>query len=105
MTNFVEMVKGYGFEGVGDEGFRLETVIFGGALGSLYAILQFIFAPIWGRLSDRVGAPKVAFTNLRWNMPGLWVVDHRRQFLGFGSFSYNRWNCQWQSIRRYCIHC
>ena len=22
---------------------------FGGALGSLYAILQFVFAPIWGR--------------------------------------------------------
>src|SRR6056300_293322 len=55
VTSFVEMVKGYGFEGVDGEGFRLETVIFGGALGSLYAILQFVFAPIWGRFSDRVG--------------------------------------------------
>lgn len=33
----------------------MATVLFGGVLGSLYSILQFIFAPIWGRLSDRVG--------------------------------------------------
>ena len=31
------------------------TVLFGGFLGSLYSILQFVFAPIWGRLSDRHG--------------------------------------------------
>ena len=31
------------------------TVLFGGILGSLYSILQFLFAPMWGRLSDRVG--------------------------------------------------
>ncbi len=31
------------------------TVLFGGVLGSLYSVLQFIFAPIWGRLSDRTG--------------------------------------------------
>lgn len=30
-------------------------VLFGGILGSLYAILQFLFAPIWGALSDRKG--------------------------------------------------
>lgn len=28
---------------------------FGGALGSIYALLQFFFAPIWGSLSDRYG--------------------------------------------------
>lgn len=30
-------------------------VLFGGVLGSLYALLQFIFAPIWGGISDRMG--------------------------------------------------
>ena len=76
VTSFVEMVKGYGFEGVGDEGFRLETVIFGGALGSLYAILQFIFAPIWGRLSDRVGRRRVLLLTLGGTCLGygLWIV-------------------------------
>lgn len=30
-------------------------VLFGGVLGSLYAVLQFLCAPVWGSLSDRVG--------------------------------------------------
>ena len=29
--------------------------LFGGVLGSLYALLQFLFAPVWGGLSDRIG--------------------------------------------------
>ncbi len=29
--------------------------LFGGILGSLYSLLQFLFAPVWGRLSDRRG--------------------------------------------------
>ncbi len=33
----------------------LVTVLFGGFLGSLYSILQFIAAPFWGGLSDRIG--------------------------------------------------
>jgi MFS family permease len=37
----------------------LTAVLFGGALGSLYSILQFIFAPIWGAYSDRVGRRRV----------------------------------------------
>jgi MFS family permease len=35
------------------------AVLFGGVLGSLYAFLQFVFAPIWGSLSDRVGRRSV----------------------------------------------
>ncbi len=31
------------------------VVLFGGILGSLYSILQFLFAPLWGALSDRIG--------------------------------------------------
>lgn len=39
----------------GDAARFAATVLFGGLLGSLYSILQFIFAPIWGVLSDRHG--------------------------------------------------
>ncbi len=75
VTAFVELVKGYGFEGVDGEGFRLETVIFGGALGSLYAILQFVFAPIWGRFSDRIGRRPVLLLTLGGTCLGygLWI--------------------------------
>ncbi len=43
---------------------RLFIVLFGGFVGSIYSILQFFFAPIWGRLSDRVGRkPALIFTS------------------------------------------
>ncbi|MFT5052329.1 MAG: MFS family permease [Chlamydiales bacterium] len=29
--------------------------LFGGILGSIYSLLQFLFAPVWGGLSDRIG--------------------------------------------------
>ena len=38
---------------------RFMTALFGGILGSLYSILQFICAPLWGAYSDRVGRRKV----------------------------------------------
>ena len=39
------------------------TVFFGGILGSLYSLLQFVFSPIWGSLSDRHGRrPILVFT-------------------------------------------
>ncbi len=34
-------------------------VLFGGLLGALYSLLQFISAPIWGGISDRVGRKPV----------------------------------------------
>lgn len=34
-------------------------VLFGGILGSLYAALQFFFAPIWGTLSDKLGRRRI----------------------------------------------
>ncbi|CAI8272113.1 MAG: Tetracycline resistance protein, class B [Opitutia bacterium UBA7350] len=37
----------------------LTAVFFGGALGSLYSILQFISAPIWGAYSDRIGRRRI----------------------------------------------
>ncbi|MEM9160108.1 MAG: MFS transporter [Verrucomicrobiota bacterium] len=36
-------------------GERFAPVLFGGALGSLYAALQFFFSSFWGSLSDRFG--------------------------------------------------
>ncbi len=35
------------------------AVLFGGVLGSLYSIMQFIFSPIWGGRSDRLGRKSV----------------------------------------------
>lgn len=37
-----------------DDGFAV-IVLFGGLLGSLYSGFQFVFAPIWGAVSDRIG--------------------------------------------------
>jgi MFS family permease len=37
----------------------MTAVLFGGILGSLYSILQFICAPLWGAYSDQVGRRKV----------------------------------------------
>ena len=36
-------------------GGHFTPVLFGGVLGSLYALLQFAFSPFWGALSDRYG--------------------------------------------------
>ena len=39
------------------------ATLFGGVLGSLYGVLQFVFAPIWGAYSDRHGRrPTLVFT-------------------------------------------
>ncbi len=39
-------------------------VILGGLTGSIYAVLQFLFAPFWGKLSDRFGRrPVLIFTS------------------------------------------
>lgn len=34
-------------------------VLFGGLIGSIYAILQFIFSPIWGKISDSSGRKRI----------------------------------------------
>lgn len=43
----------------------LFVALFGGIVASLYSLLQFAFAPIWGRISDRIGRkPILVFTSL-----------------------------------------
>lgn len=40
-------------------------ILFGGLVGSVYAILQFLFSPIWGKLSDSFGRKRILeFTSL-----------------------------------------
>ena len=52
-------------------------VLFGGAIASVFSILQFVFSPLWGALSDRLGRRGV----LRWTVAGnalgylVWVVS------------------------------
>jgi len=43
------------FSSSSDNASFLTVVLFGGVLGSLYSILQFISAPVWGAISDRHG--------------------------------------------------
>ena len=38
--------------------------LFGGILGSLYGILQFVFSTLWGGMSDRIGRRPVLLTTL-----------------------------------------
>ena len=66
------------------------TVLFGGLLGSLYSVLQFVFAPIWGALSDRHGRRQIlvvtvggtALSYLLWIMADpFWLLIASR-FLG-----------------------
>lgn len=49
--------------------------LFGGLLGSLYSLLQFLFAPVWGGLSDRIGRRPTLLVTLAGTCFGyvLWV--------------------------------
>lgn len=45
------------------------VVLFGGLLGALYSLLQFIAAPLWGGISDRIGRRPVLLISVC----GLWI--------------------------------
>ena len=62
--------------GIGDSTF-LAHVLFGGFLGSLYSLLQFVFAPFWGRLSDRYGRKPILLLTISGNTLGylLWAFS------------------------------
>lgn len=40
------------------------VVLFGGALGALYSVLQFFAAPLWGGISDRIGRKPVLLVSV-----------------------------------------
>ncbi len=48
----------------GGAGKLSSIVLFGGALGALYSFLQFIAAPVWGRISDRIGRRPVLLVSV-----------------------------------------
>ncbi len=52
------------------------TVLFGGILGSLYSLLQFLFAPVWGILSDRHGRRRILIITIAGTSVSylLWIV-------------------------------
>lgn len=54
----------------------LVVVLFGGILGSLYSLLQFLFAPVWGSLSDRIGRRPTLLITLAGTVIGYlgWVL-------------------------------
>ena len=86
---FAEMLKFYGGQHGGllsqgmdalqallpgtDPGQR--AALFGGVMGGLYAGLQFIAAPWWGRLSDRIGRRPVILWSLTGSVVayGMWI--------------------------------
>ena len=58
----------------GDTVFK-KSVLFGGLLSTLYSLLQFIFSPIWGALSDRLGRRRILTITLAGNALSylLWI--------------------------------
>lgn len=68
----------------------LVTVLFGGILGSIYSLLQFVFAPIWGSLSDRIGRRSTLLITLAgtslaylgWAFAGTFAVLVAARFVG-----------------------
>jgi len=74
----------------GDTVFK-KTVLFGGLLSTLYSLLQFVFSPIWGALSDRLGRRRILTITLAGNALSyflwifaaqFWVVVVTRLFSG-----------------------
>jgi MFS family permease len=53
------------------------ATLFGGVLGSIYSLLQFLFAPVWGGLSDRIGRRPTLLFTLTGTFLGyvLWIVS------------------------------
>ena len=49
VTEFVQLIEQFSFSDQNSSSFRFEIVIFGGALGSLYAILHPFFLPCMGK--------------------------------------------------------
>jgi MFS family permease len=62
-------------EGIAGADSNAVPALFGGVLGSLYSLLQFAFAPVWGGLSDRIGRRPTLLVTLGGTLAGylLWI--------------------------------
>jgi MFS family permease len=62
-------------------------IFFGGILGSIYSLLQFLFSPIWGRLSDRWGRKPILIFSSLGSLLGysIWLFS-----LSFSGFVFSR---------------
>lgn len=66
------------------------VTLFGGILGSIYSLFQFLSAPLWGTLSDRLGRRRIlmvtltgtAVANLLWGFSGTFAVLVFARLLG-----------------------
>ncbi len=70
--NLIETLAGF----VDGNEFQV-AVLFGGLLGTVYSVLQFVFAPVWGNLSDRIGRKPTLIVTLIGTLVGylLWIVS------------------------------
>jgi ferrochelatase len=83
----VEKLLSFGGEGAGP---AAGIVLFGGILGALYSFCQFVAAPLWGRLSDRIGRRPVlmisvgslALSYLLWFFSGSFTLLILSRFFG-----------------------
>ncbi|KAJ8327434.1 hypothetical protein O5D80_004820 [Batrachochytrium dendrobatidis] len=73
-------------ERIGGSGSRLDIILFGGFLGSLFSFLQFLSSPIIGNLSDRFGRRNVLLISMIGNAVSmlLWIFS--------GSFTVFVWS-------------
>ncbi|KAJ3055751.1 hypothetical protein HK097_009404 [Rhizophlyctis rosea] len=64
-------------ESLGIEGTRLDIVLFGGALGSMFSFLQFVSSPAIGRLSDKYGRRTILLISMVGNALSmlLWIFS------------------------------
>lgn len=78
------------FSGPGEGSDHFTAVLFGGVLGSIYSLLQFVFAPLWGSLSDRYGRRAIllytvsgtALSYLLWFFSGSFLLFILSRLLG-----------------------
>ena len=68
--------------------FGSSTIIFGGIMGSIYSLLQFFAAPLWGGLSDKIGRrPVLLISTLSMAISyALWIFAHSFTLLLFARF-------------------
>lgn len=70
---------------IGAKGDRLDIVLFGGAMGSLFSLLQFMVSPYIGQLSDRYGRKRtLLWTMVRWELEILVFINELDGFIRQG---------------------